>query len=67
MNKIAELKNISAEINTEHEIVVNACKSAVEHARKAGELLIKAKYMVNHGEWLGWMRGKVEGTRAIDE
>lgn len=62
MNKIAELKNISTEINTEHEIVVNACKSAVEHAIKAGELLIKAKSMVNHGEWLDWMKDNCEMT-----
>jgi len=56
MNKIVELKDISVEINTEHEIVVNACKSAVEHAIKAGELLVKAKSMVNHGQWITWLK-----------
>ena len=56
MNNIAELKDISVEINTEHEIVVNACKSAVEHAIKAGDLLTKAKSMVNHGQWIPWLK-----------
>ena len=58
--EIIELEDIATEINTEHEIVVNACKSAVEHAMKAGRLLIKAKSIVNHGEWLDWMKAQLE-------
>jgi len=56
MNKIAKLKDISTEINVAHNKVVEACRSSVRHAIKAGELLIKAKTVVNHGEWVNWLK-----------
>lgn len=56
MNKIAELKDISNEINVAHNKVVEACRSSVGHAIKAGELLIKAKSVVIHGEWGNWLK-----------
>jgi len=55
MNNIAELKDISTEINTAHNKVVEACRASVGHAMKAGELLIQAKSMVAHGEWQNWL------------
>ena len=50
------LETVAAEINREHEAFREAARSAVEHARRAGERLLEAKAQIGHGKWLPWVR-----------
>jgi len=47
--------SLSAEINAAHTAACRAAGEALNHARRAGELLQQAKAAVNHGEWLPWL------------
>ncbi len=49
------LEDLAAEIVQEH----TAARAGLEHARRAGELLIEAKQQVQHGEWLPWIKANV--------
>jgi hypothetical protein len=49
------LTDLAARIRTEHEGTVAAMRRGVEHAIRAGELLIEAKGKVPHGQWLSWL------------
>jgi hypothetical protein len=53
---VRSLGSLAASINAEHDAVERALLTAVEHARRAGDLLIEAKAQVDHGEWLPWIR-----------
>lgn len=46
---------IADEINAEHERAYGKAREALEHARRAGELLLQAKAGMQHGEWLPWL------------
>jgi len=56
MNEIIKLKDIATEINAEQIRIVEACRASVQHAIRAGELLIQAKSMIKHGEWCKWLQ-----------
>jgi hypothetical protein len=47
---------LAERINDEHRRCVEAACSTLEHARKAGELLLEAKAQLPHGGWLPWLR-----------
>jgi Protein of unknown function (DUF3102) len=47
---------LAAEINAEHEAAFGKAREAIEHARRAGELLLEAKAAVGHGKWLPWLK-----------
>ena len=38
----------------------NAARSAIEHARRAGELLLEAKQVIPHGGWGRWLADHCE-------
>jgi hypothetical protein len=46
---------LATQINAEHQAAGQAAQSALEHARRAGELLIEAKAALSHGTWLPWL------------
>jgi Protein of unknown function (DUF3102) len=50
------LADLAARIRAEHEATSDALRSGVAHAMAAGDLLIEAKALVKHGEWLPWLR-----------
>ncbi len=50
------LTDLAGEINREHEAAQKAAQTAVEHARRCGELLVQAKAEVGHGGFLAWLR-----------
>jgi hypothetical protein len=50
------LPDLAARIRAEHEAASGALKSSVGHAITAGELLIEAKALVKHGQWLPWLQ-----------
>lgn len=56
----ASLADYAAVINDEHRAAFQSAQTAIEHARVAGEHLIKAKAALNHGEWLPWLAANVE-------
>lgn len=45
----------AAEINSEHRAAFGKAREALEHARRAGELLLQVKAEAGHGEWLPWV------------
>ena len=50
------LTDLAARIKTEHGAAAASLGDAVRHAITAGELLIEAKALVRHGQWLQWLR-----------
>lgn len=51
----ANLSMLPEQINAEHEAAFGKAREALDHARRAGELLIEAKAKVGHGKWLPWI------------
>jgi hypothetical protein len=49
------LVRLADDINRDHAAAMTAAQSAIEHARRAGDLLLQAKSTVGHGEWLPWL------------
>jgi hypothetical protein len=54
------LADLASEIGEAHRQCVAAASSALEYARRAGELLIEAKARVAHGEWLPWLKANFD-------
>jgi Protein of unknown function (DUF3102) len=50
------LIDMAARIRAEHEASDAALKCGLEHAVNAGKMLIEAKALLKHGEWLPWLR-----------
>ena len=55
----ASLADYAAVINDEHQLAYGCAEEAMDHVRKAGEVLIKAKAAMKHGEWLPWLESNV--------
>lgn len=49
------LSSIAAAINAEHGLACKHAETAVEHARRAGQLLLQAKSTLGHGKFLPWV------------
>lgn len=45
----------AADINSHHEQATHHAETAIEHAKKAGELLLLAKKELRHGEFVSWI------------
>jgi hypothetical protein len=56
------LSTTAAEINQEHFQAETALNRALEHARRAGELLIQVKGQLAHGGWIGWLNSNFQGS-----
>jgi hypothetical protein len=52
------LTDLAARIRAEHGAAAASLGDAVRHAMAAGELLIEAKALVRHGQWLPWLRDR---------
>jgi hypothetical protein len=50
------LADLAARIRAEHEASALSLRLGAEHAFHAGELLVEAKALVGHGQWLPWLR-----------
>ena len=48
-------KQLAEQINTEHKAVIDGLRASLDHAIKAGELLLDAKRIAGHGNWLEWL------------
>jgi hypothetical protein len=51
---------LATRINREHEQVEAAHEQALGHCRRCGELLIQAKKLLTHGQWLPWIRANLK-------
>lgn len=49
------LATLAREINKESAAVEQSLKAGLDHARRAGDLLMRAKAQLAHGEWLPWL------------
>jgi hypothetical protein len=49
------LADLAARINAEHVAAEKAYQSGVEHALQCGDLLLEAKALLPHGQWLPWL------------
>lgn len=56
----SDLATIASSNNDHHSQAVSQAKSALDHARQAGELLTQAKSLVPYGEWLQWLDANCE-------
>jgi hypothetical protein len=56
---VPHLSDLAAKINAEHQRALSAARTALEHARRAGELLTEAKAQCQHGQWLPWLKANV--------
>lgn len=58
----ASLSRLADEIGREVRAAEDAWRDAVGHAIKAGQLLIEAKSLVRHGDWLPWLEHHFPGS-----
>ncbi len=54
-NNLPALNALADRINAEHEACHASMQKGLEHALKAGTLLLEAKAGLPHGEWLPWL------------
>jgi Protein of unknown function (DUF3102) len=54
-NITRSLADLAACIRSEHEAVCQSARQTLQHAIKAGELLLEAKRLVGHGPWSQWL------------
>ena len=57
-----DLVNYANQINREHELTDQHALAAVDHARRAGDLLVEAKARVPRGDWIKWLEQNVTVT-----
>ena len=50
-----DLAKLASEINDLHDRATEAARTAIDHARECGELLIQAKDQIGHGGFLPWL------------
>jgi hypothetical protein len=51
----SELQTMAVAINEHHTQVLLHARSALESAKASGELLLQAKALLPHGQWLPWL------------
>lgn len=57
---INQLVNIADEINREHSLAMSHADIAVDHAKRAGTLLLQVKNSLPHGEFLPWLASNIK-------
>jgi phage N-6-adenine-methyltransferase len=59
VRQVEDLASLAEAINAEHKEVEAAAQSSLEHARAAGEMLLRAKEQCVHGKWLPWQKANL--------
>ena len=54
------LPELAEQINRTHDSIEQTFREAVAHAFRAGELLMKAKDSVPHGQWDKWLKANIK-------
>ncbi len=60
--EVVLLDDLVTQINDAHAEVERAFRIGIDHALRAGELLLQAKKQVLHGKWETWLKGNVSCT-----
>ena len=62
MGKLATIPgaNLVPKINAAHRAAFGNAKKAMESAAECGRLLLEAKELVAHGEWVAWLEANTE-------
>lgn len=66
MNAIATdltLEQLAAQINEAHYAFESSARGRVQHAARAGQLLLKARQLCPHKTWLPWLRDNFRGSQ----
>jgi len=50
------LPDLAQAIDREHQAAIGAFRATLAHAIRCGELLLKAKAQMDHGQWLPWIK-----------
>lgn len=58
------MKQLAAEINAEHALGEQGTRKSLEHYRRAGEKLVKAKAQCKHGHWLRWIKENLTVSKS---
>jgi hypothetical protein len=58
----SSLHQLAERINAEHNAAIGAARETMDHARRAGELLLEAKRQTERGQWLAWLGANFEFT-----
>jgi hypothetical protein len=53
--RAVRLDDLARQINGRHEATLAGLRTALESARDAGDLLLRAKGLCDHGSWLPWL------------
>lgn len=61
--ELAVTNDLVSRINERHTACENAVKSALMIAIEAGELLVQARDLTAHGQWIKWLKANFRGTR----
>jgi hypothetical protein len=61
MSTTIETSPLVEQINAEHHACIESANSALDHAMRAGDLLIEAKVACKHGEWQAWLVDNFDG------
>jgi hypothetical protein len=59
-----DLRALAAEINAAHQAGEQATCQGLEHFKRAGEALLKAKAQCGHGKWLKWQKEHITLDRT---
>lgn len=58
------LQKIAKNIQAEQKTCLGLVRKTAEHARKIGGLLLRAKKMVQHGQWENWLKANFDGSQS---
>jgi hypothetical protein len=64
VDTITNLDTLAEGIREEAYLVERSFNDALRHAIKAGQLLIEAKSLVKHGEWMPWVEEQFPGSHS---
>ena len=67
MTQTSVVKNYIQEINHLHGEIFGAVRMTLDKAIRIGELLVKCKADIPHGEWMQWMKDNLEFSRFSAE
>lgn len=62
VREIESSVDLATAINDEHRKCGEAVLTALDHAMRAGDLLIEAKAEIGHGNWQAWIEENFEGS-----
>lgn len=65
VREVEDLAALAAEINAEHDAGEEARKGRLEHYRRAGAALLRAKQACGHGEWKKWLAEPSTGWSSV--